>query len=115
MNTRQLWERYQRYLCSVPGIELALDVSRMAFDEAFLNRMAPAMAAAYAAMEALEQGAIANPDEQRMVGHYWLRAPRLAPSAEIRTEIEQTVARIKAFAADVHSGRVKPPKAQRFT
>ena len=30
-------------------------------------------------MEALEAGAIANADEKRMVGHYWLRAPELAP------------------------------------
>jgi len=30
-------------------------------------------------MEALEGGAIANPDEGRMVGHYWLRAPERAP------------------------------------
>ena len=28
---------------------------------------------------ALEKGAIANADEKRMVGHYWLRAPELAP------------------------------------
>ena len=27
----------------------------------------------------LEKGAIANPDENRMVGHYWLRAPERAP------------------------------------
>ena len=34
---------------------------------------------AFAAMVALEAGAIANPDEGRQVGHYWLRAPELAP------------------------------------
>ena len=28
---------------------------------------------AFADMKALESGAIANPDEKRMVGHYWLR------------------------------------------
>ena len=32
-------------------------------------------------MDALEKGAIANPDEDRMVGHYWLRAaPHMAPT-----------------------------------
>ena len=35
-------------------------------------------------MDALEKGAIANPDEKRMVGHYWLRAPELAPTPELR-------------------------------
>ena len=44
-------------------------------------------------MKALEAGAIANPDEQRMVGHYWLRAPALAPDADRRAAIEATLAR----------------------
>ena len=30
------------------------------------------------AMQELESGAIANPDENRMVGHYWLRNADLA-------------------------------------
>jgi glucose-6-phosphate isomerase len=42
-----------------------------------------------------------------MVGHYWLRNPALAPSAEIRREIETTVAAIKSFAHQVHSGAVQ--------
>ncbi|MCB9764995.1 MAG: glucose-6-phosphate isomerase [Alphaproteobacteria bacterium] len=37
------------------------------------------MEAAYDAMDALEAGAIANPDEGRQVGHYWLRDPDRAP------------------------------------
>ena len=40
-----------------------------------------AFPAAFAAMDALEKGAIANPDEKRRVGHYWLRAPERAPDA----------------------------------
>ena len=63
---------------------------------------------AYAAMDALEKGAIANPDENRMVGHYWLRAPELAPDPAIAAEIRATVAAAKAFAADVHSGGSSP-------
>ena len=41
------------------------------------------MQKAFAAMDALEAGAIANPDEKRMVGHYWLRDPTLAPTPEL--------------------------------
>ena len=53
------------------------------------------LAVAYSnSQKALEGGAIANPDENRMVGHYWLRAPQLAPNQEIRDEIELTVGRI---------------------
>ena len=57
-------------------------------------------------MAELEQGAIANPDENRMVGHYWLRNPELAPSAEISQQITSTIENVKAFAAAVHSGEV---------
>jgi glucose-6-phosphate isomerase len=61
---------------------------------------------AFAAMGALERGAVANPDENRMVGHYWLRAPHLTPDTAIRAVIEATAAG-QTFAADV--GRADHP------
>ncbi len=73
------------------------------------------MQKAFKEMDALESGAIANPDEKRMVGHYWLRSPQLAPTKEIALEITGTVEAIQKFAAGVHSGKIKPPKAERFT
>ena len=79
MNATQLWQRYQHYLCRVPSLGLTLDVSRMGFEDGFLDAHEPALAAAFAGMEALEKGAIANPDENRMVGHYWLRNPGPGP------------------------------------
>ena len=115
MTATELWTRYQRYACRVDSVGLTLDVSRMTFDDGYLNRMAPALALAYDAMTALEAGAIANPDENRMVGHYWLRDPELAPTPELAAEIRDTLAAIKAFAAGVHAGTVKPPTAPKFT
>jgi glucose-6-phosphate isomerase len=115
MNAAELWARYQRHLCRVGPVGLTLDVSRVRFDDGYLGRMGPAMAKAYQAMDALEKGAIANPDESRMVGHYWLRAPGLAPKPEIAKEISDTLAAIKAFAGGVHGGTIKPPSAPRFT
>src|SRR5439155_4963163 len=111
----QLWSRFQKYLCTVPSLNLSLDVSRMHFDEAFLGQMEPKMQKAFAAMDELEKGAIANPDEKRMVGHYWLRAADMAPNREIAREIKDTLADIKQLAADVHSGKIKPPGAAKFT
>jgi glucose-6-phosphate isomerase len=100
----QLWTRYKDTLCVAPSIDLTLDVSRMAFSEASL----PSMDKAFAAMEALEKGAVANPDEKRMVGHYWLRDAKRAPTPEIRKAIEDAVASVKAFAKEVHrEGRFK--------
>ena len=55
------------------------------------------MQAAFAAMDDLERGAIANPDEDRMVGHYWLRAPERAPTPEITFAIRDTIAGIRVF------------------
>ena len=102
----QLWERFQQYYRVFPSLEMALDLSRMDFAENFWDVMEPRIQKAFAAMAELEKGAIANPDEKRMVGHYWLRNPALAPTREIRHEIEETVVAIKDFAAQVHAGKI---------
>src|SRR5688572_33380479 len=108
MQTSQhdLWQRFQRYYSTYPSIGLSIDLSRMNFPDDYFDTMAAPMAKAFAAMDALEKGAIANPDENRMVGHYWLRNAKLAPTPEIRSAIESTITRIKAFAADVHGGKI---------
>jgi glucose-6-phosphate isomerase len=103
----QLWERFQKYYTDFPTLGLSVDLSRMMFADDFFPRMEPRMQKAFSAMNDLEKGAIANPDEGRMVGHYWLRTPALAPTAEIRRSIEDTIAAIKAFAAEVHRGTIR--------
>jgi glucose-6-phosphate isomerase len=74
----------------------------------------PKFEKAFQDMAALEGGAIANPDENRMVGHYWLRDPDLAP-AELKSEIVTTLNDIEAFVQQVHAGTIKPAEADRFT
>ena len=54
---------------------------------------------ALAAMTALEAGAMANPDEARRVGHYWLRDLDLAPSPDIAAAIQDTWATIESIDA----------------
>ena len=61
---------------------------------------------AFKAMEELEKGSIANPDEGRMVGHYWLRNSSLAPRPGLKTLIENTLDSICSFADDIVSGKV---------
>src|SRR5258705_8280779 len=114
MTSRQLWERYRKHLCVCESIGLTLDVSRMKFADDYLERMAPRMAKAFEAMAALEKGAIANPDENRMVGHYWLRAPELAPDPAITKAVRDALAAVHAFADDVHQAKVRPPSAACF-
>jgi len=91
-----------------------LDASRIAFPEGFFESMETRMQAAFAAMRALEGGAIANPDEKRQVGHYWLRAADLAPTPELTSTIERTAYLVAHFAESVHRGHVKPERAGRF-
>ena len=78
----------------------------MAFDDRFFEQNANVISLAMNNMEALEKGSIANPDEKRMVGHYWLRYPDLAPNTEITESINKCVSKIKTFAANVHSGEI---------
>jgi glucose-6-phosphate isomerase len=107
VTTPKSWQRFQQYYREFPSLHLALDLSRMRLNEAFFRKMEPRMQKAFAHMAALEKGAIANPDEKRMVGHYWLRNPAKAPTAQIRREITNTVKRIKLFTRAVHQGKIR--------
>jgi hypothetical protein len=102
----KLWDRYLEWLYQHKELGLFVDVSRMGFTEEFLQQMEPRMQRAFAAMRDLEKGAIANPDESRMVGHYWLRNPELAPNSFLRSKIESTLDSILDFSHDVVSGKV---------
>jgi glucose-6-phosphate isomerase len=101
------WKRFKELHCAPAGVNLALDISRMRFADGFLEEMEPRLQAAYTAMGELEAGAIANPDEGRMVGHYWLRAPELAPDPALGVAITETLEAIEAFAARVHGGEAQ--------
>ena len=114
MASSSLWQRFQQYFLRYDDLGFSIDVSRMKFPDDFFQKMSPKIDQAFAAMRDLEAGKIANPDEQRMVGHYWLRKPSLAPNAELRGEIEKTNARIKQFATDVHSGKIKNERGEKF-
>lgn len=98
---------FRHNLLNYPALGFALDLSRAPAPAGFGERMAPAIQQALREMAALEQGAIANPDEKRMVGHYWLRAPELAPNAIITAEIHAAIAAIHQFVRQVQTGEVR--------
>ncbi|TVR54641.1 MAG: glucose-6-phosphate isomerase [Puniceicoccaceae bacterium] len=101
------WSDFTRLNFPFPEAGLAVDLSRLSLENNTLQDYAPAFERAFAAMRDLEAGAIANPDEGRMVGHYWLRNPGLAPSEEVAADIRSTLNKIKSVAARVHLGEVK--------
>jgi glucose-6-phosphate isomerase len=114
MASTSLWPRFQKYFLRYDDLDLSIDISRMRFADDFFEKMRPQVEKAFAAMRELEAGAIANPDEQRMVGHYWLRDAKLAPNADLRRNIDETNTRIKQFAADVHRGKIAPQNGTHF-
>ena len=105
-----IWSRFKTHFYHNAELGFALDISRIPFPDEWIATMAPKMQQAFADMAALESGAIANPDEKRMVGHYWLRAAQLAPTKEISSEISSTLMAIKDFALKVHTGAIAGPR-----
>ena len=93
MASSSLWQRFQNYFLRYDDLGFSIDISRIKFPEDFFGKMRGKIDKAFAAMRELEAGAIANPDEKRMVGHYWLRNPELAPNAQLCADIEQTTIR----------------------
>ena len=115
MKNSELWARFKDRLIFDPASGFSLDTSRLNYDDGYLSRMEPKAQAALDAMARLEAGEIANPDEKRMVGHYWLRNPALAPHESLRRELVETISKVKKFAADVHSGAIAPKPGIKFS
>lgn len=115
MKEQPRWERWTSRVCEDPRTGVLLDWSSLGVGPEGFDAMRTKALEAMAAMRALEAGALANPDEKRMVGHYWLRAPELAPTAEIRAEIEKAYGAVKSLAGGVHDGSFAPPGGGSFT
>lgn len=111
----ELWERYKKNLYHHSTLRLMIDVSRMNFPADYFESMEPRIQKAFRDMEAIEAGEITNPDEHRMVGHYWLRNPELAPTPEIRRDIKKTLLAIKDFAGRVHAKKILTQRGKRFS
>ena len=107
-------DTYANSLLRYPDLGFSLDLSRMDLPADYAETMRPQIERSLSDLVKLEAGEIANPDEGRMVGHYWLRNPTLAPNDEIRAQITEPLAALKAFARDIHSGTIAPPSGGRF-
>ena len=86
------------------NVQFWADFSFVDFSNDFLNKMADPIGKALEAMNELEAGAIANPDENRMVGHYWLRNPEIAHNEKLSTDINNALSKVKEITHAVHSG-----------
>jgi len=97
------WERFCGGFYSNPHIGLTLDLSQMGMSPDTIAKATTRMQAAFGAMDRLEAGDIANADEKRMVGHYWLRAPHRAPTG-LAHKIQEVVDDVEAFAKSILDG-----------
>ncbi len=98
------WQRYcaSRHTDTPTGV--TVDVSGAGFPDGYPDAMAVPLAAALSAMAALERGRTANPDEGRRVGHYWLRAPGLAPDPDTTRDIEACWTALADFRTRIRGG-----------
>ncbi len=108
------WFSYTQSLVRYPQHGFSLDLSLMGVKPSQITALQPRIDKAFSDMAALEAGAIANPDEGRMVGHYWLRNAALAPTPAIRDSITQPIAALKDFAEKIHTGQIAPPSGGNF-
>ena len=89
--------RLHHHFLHLSSLDISLDTTKVPFASSFFEAMQPKIARALQDMSALEAGGIANPDEHRMVGHYWLRNHALAPSEAIRDELRENEQKRKDF------------------
>ncbi|MCB1092034.1 MAG: glucose-6-phosphate isomerase, partial [Verrucomicrobiae bacterium] len=113
MSDASNWDRFHRHLVRDEGLGFSLDISRMQFSETLFDDLGPEIARAWSDLHALEAGEIANPDEGRQVGHYWLRTPSIAPAADAEW-IERVRLEINDFAAKIHRGEIVAPNGHSF-
>ncbi|MGB2350128.1 MAG: glucose-6-phosphate isomerase [Akkermansiaceae bacterium] len=108
------WSSFLTAHTRYPELGFSIDTSRMDLPTDYADSLAEETARAYAGIQAIEAGKIMNPDEGRMVGHYWLRNPELSPSEEIRKQITEPLTDLKAFADKILSGEMTTPGGERF-
>lgn len=109
------WKRFCELLWSEDDLGIWLDISRMHFKHSDVLSLKPKFDKAFKAMDDLEGGSIANIDEKRKVGHYWLRNPELAPSIELKRFISKEIRLVEEFGKAILNGDIKTSSQCVFT
>ena len=109
------WQRFCEMLWFNDELGIWLDISRMhiSFDQ--LQTLEGDFQEAFSQIDLLESGSIANHDEHRQVGHYWLRNPKISPNSETSFKIQNEINNINIFADQILSGSLKSPGGNKFT
>ena len=115
MNNNDRWKRYCDLLFSNDSLGFWLDISRMDVDQSDFDNFKEIFSKAFDSIKTLENGSIANIDEGRQVGHYWLRNPQLAPSKEISDSINNEIRDISNFGSSILNGEITNSNGKKYT
>jgi len=115
MNNVDKWKRYCDLLCFDDSLGFWLDISRMDVVENDFEIFKGKFSQAFTSLSKLENGSIANIDESRQVGHYWLRNPQIAPTLEITESISSEVNNISKFGNSILNGEITNNDGNKYT
>jgi glucose-6-phosphate isomerase len=108
------WSKVKEYFYFDRVSGFGLDVSGMKFSDDFIEILQPKLASAYREMKELEAGGLINKDENRMVGHYWLRNPMICPQESVKKEIVTEIEKIKTFCSKIVRGEIRSSRGMSF-
>ncbi|MBQ7605781.1 MAG: glucose-6-phosphate isomerase, partial [Firmicutes bacterium] len=108
------WDKLCNNLFYDKKTGLMIEYGGMDISDKYIAEKSAKLDDALVFMDELEKGCIANPDEKRMVGHYWLRNTEIAPKKEIADEINGAKSAVKKFADAVIKGKILSEKNTKF-
>ena len=109
------WDKFCNYLWFDKKLNIWLDISKINFNKEDIYSLEKKFKDVFIAIKELEDGAVSNIDENRQVGHYWLRNPLIAPSNNIKEEISSDLKIISEFGRDILNGKINNNYNQKFT
>ncbi len=115
MNNKDKWGRYCDLLYNDDSLGFWLDISKMDVANNDFDEFKGNFSNAFKAIDNLENGSIANIDENRKVGHYWLRNPKVAPTSKISASIKSEINRISSFGKSILNGHILNKNNRKYT
>ncbi len=114
-NEFDFWDKYCNYLWFDKRINIWLDISKINFTINQITSLEKNFISVFSSIKELEAGAISNIDEERQVGHYWLRNPSVAPNNLITEEISNDIKDISEFGKKILDSKITNNKSQKYT
>jgi len=109
------WDKFCNYLWFDKKLNIWLDISKINFTSNEIKNLEDKFIDVFSSIKELENGAISNIDENRQVGHYWLRNPSISPSSKIGEEISADINAISEFGKQILNGDIKNKNNKNYT